>query len=144
MTARSARALHLLLPALVGAAVTLAMLVSVSASTDPGLPVDGGGVSSWWWQSGALAAPIALVCFGVLIGLERLSTTRWPGLSWLRRGSVRAYLSLTIAALVGLLPQIADGSATWGGLSVAMMGGMVAFRPGGGETKQVQAEEPPV
>lgn len=88
-----------------------------------------------WWETGALAAPVTGLALVVLIGLERLSTTRWRRLAWLRRGSVRAYLSMTIGAVTVLVPAIATGSVTWGGLSVALLGGLVAFRPGGGEAK---------
>ena len=90
-----------------------------------------------WWQSGALAGPIVAVVAVILVILERLSVTRWPGLGWLRRGSVRAYLSISIGAVVGLLPQAADGSLSMGGVSVALLGGLVAFRPGGGEARPV-------
>lgn len=140
MTAR--RALHLLLPALAGAA-TMAVLIA-TASADPGLPVSDDGLSSWWQRSGALAGPIVGVVAVLLVVLERLSSTRWPGLAWLRRGSIRAYLSLATGATLGLLPAVADGTVTLGGLSVALLGGLVALRPGGGETKQEQAMEPPV
>lgn len=99
-----------------------------------------GGLAHWW-QTGALAAPVAGLAFVLLIGLERLSLTRWPGLGWLRRGSVRAYLSLSIGAVSCLLPAVADGSVTWGGFATALLGGFVAFRPGGGERKGEQSGE---
>lgn len=131
-------------PFIVFFAATFGLLIAAraSASTDAALSVAatspdiGAGVARWW-QIGALTAPIALLVFVALIGLERLSVTRWPRLGWLRRGSVRAYLSLSIAGMVGLLPAIADGSVTWGGFAVALLGGLIALRPGGGERPEL-------
>ena len=118
--------------------VTLGLLFIVQASADTGPPslASESGLAAWW-QSGALAGPIVAVVAVLLVILERLSVTRWPGLGWLRRGSVRAYLSISIGAVVGLLPQAADGSLSMGGVSVALLGGLVAFRPGGGEARPV-------
>jgi hypothetical protein len=107
------------------------------ADTGPPSLASESGLAAWW-QSGALAAPIAAACFALLVILERLSCTRWPALAWLRLGRLRAGLSLSVAALIGLLPQIADGSVTWGGLSVALLAGLMALRPGGGEARQTE------
>lgn len=111
------------------------------ADTGPPSLASESGLAAWW-QSGALAAPIAAVCFVVLVLLERLSCTRLPWLAWLRLGRLRAGLSLSVAALVGLLPQMADGSVTWGGLSVALLAGLLALRPGGGEKREADGEGP--
>lgn len=105
-------------------------------------PVTETGLAAWW-QSGALAGPIALLAALVLVGLERLSCTRWPGLAWLRRGRVRAGLSLSTGAVIGLLPAAVAGSVTWGGLSVALLAGVMAMRPGGGERRDDEAEGAP-
>lgn len=118
---------------------TFALLLTAHAGTGlDDAPVTEHGLAAWW-RSGALAAPMAAVTFGLLVVLERLSTTRLPGLAWLRRGSVRSYLSMAVGSLGLLLPTVADGSVTWGGLSVALLGGMVALRPGGGEAKQTES-----
>jgi hypothetical protein len=111
------------------------------ADTGPPSLASESGLAAWW-QSGALAAPIAAACFALLVVLERLSCTRWPALAWLRLGRLRAGLSLAVAALIGLLPQIADGSVTWGGLSVALLAGLMALRPGGGERREADGEGP--
>jgi hypothetical protein len=111
------------------------------ADTGPPSLASESGLAAWW-QSGALAAPIAAACFALLVVLERLSCTRWPALAWLRLGRLRAGLSLSVAALIGLLPQIADGSVTWGGLSVALLAGLMALRPGGGERRDADGEGP--
>lgn len=136
----SIRARTVLAPFALGAAVTLALLLATyaiaAADTGPPSLASESGIAAWW-QSGALAGPIVAVVAVILVGLERLSVTRWPGLGWLRRGSMRAYLSITIGAVVGLLPQAADGSLSMGGVSVALLGGLVAFRPGGGEPRPV-------
>lgn len=97
-------------------------------------PVTEHGLAAWW-RSGGLAAPIAAVTFGLLAVLERLSMTRLPRLAWLRRGSVRSYLSLAAGSLGLLLPTIADGSVTWGGFLVALLPGLMLAKPGGGEAK---------
>lgn len=118
---------------------TFALLAAAHAGVDgpPSLASESGLAA--WWQSGALAGPITGLAAVMLVGLERLSLTRWPGLGWLRRGSTRAYLSLATGAVIGLLPQAADGSVTMGGVSVALLGGLVAFRPGGGEPRPPRA-----
>lgn len=136
------------LPLLVAIAVTAALLTMAfymgRANADTGGPPDPTSATGLaaWWQTGALAAPVAGLAFVLLIGLERLSLTRWPGLGWLRRGSVRAYLSLSVGAVSCLLPAVADGSVTWGGFATALLGGFVAFRPGGGEPKPTAGEAP--
>lgn len=146
------RAVRYSLPLLVAIVVTAALLTMAfymgraNADPSPALAVadatpDVEGGLAHWWQTGALAAPVAGLAFVLLIGLERLSLTRWPGLGWLRRGSVRAYLSLSIGAVSCLLPAVADGSVTWGGFATALLGGFVAFRSGGGERKGEQSGE---
>src|SRR5690349_3249163 len=47
-----------------------------------------------WWQTGALAAPLAAAVFGLLVIVERVGATRWRWAAWLRTGSVRAWVSL--------------------------------------------------
>jgi hypothetical protein len=130
--------------ALAGILAFEALIHLPTAAADTGGPpslASGSGLAAWW-QSGALAAPIAAACFALLVVLERLSCTRWPALAWLRLGRLRAGLSLSVAALIGLLPQIADGSVTWGGLSVALLAGLMALRPGGGERRDADGEGP--
>lgn len=138
------RAVRYSIPFLVAVLVAVIGLVLAyemgAAQADTGGPpslASESGLAAWW-QSGALAAPIAAACFVLLVVLERLSCTRWPALAWLRLGRLRAGLSLSVAALIGLLPQIADGSVTWGGLSVALLAGLMALRPGGGEARQTE------
>lgn len=97
-----------------------------------------------WWRTGALAAPVAAAVFALLVILERLSLTRWPGLGWLRRGSTRSWISLAIGNLTVMLPAVATGTVTSGGVAVALLGGLIAFRPGGGERKpDEQGDEAP-
>lgn len=88
-----------------------------------------------WWRTGALAAPVAALAFGLLVGLEALGRSRWPRTAWLRRGKVQAWMALAIGNLSVMLPAIASGSVTSGGVSVALLGGLLAVRPGGGEQK---------
>lgn len=120
--------------------VLLAFYSAAWADSGPPSPVTESGLSAWW-NSGALAGPLTALVYVALLGLERLSVTRIPGLGWLRRGSVRGYLSLAIPAVSVLLPNAVDGSLTMGGLSVALVGGLVAARPGGGERKGERSGE---
>lgn len=138
-------ALSLLLVACVTRAAAEAHGVAAVTGGDGDVLPDVGAGAARWWQTGALTMPITLAAFVLLVALERLSRTRWYGLGWLRQGSVRAYLSISVGAVVGLLPQVADGSVTWGGLAVALSGGLIALRPGGGEQRAPVAvgQEPP-
>ena len=137
MTDRNRTSLALSL--LAGIVSTFALLAVANASDGPPSLASESGIAAWW-QSGALAAPLTAVVCLLLWILERLSATRWPGLGWLRRGNTRAYLSMSVSAVAVLLPNTLDGSITMGGLCVALLGGLVAARPGGGERK---AEEVP-
>ena len=134
------RAAHDLVTAAVFFAVTFALLLTAQASDGMPAPASESGLAAWW-QTGALAAPVAALTFVLLVGLERLSLSRFPGLGFLRRGRIRAALSLSTGAVVVLLPNIADGSVTWGGLSIAVLSGFMALRPGGGEKRDEASGE---
>lgn len=92
-------------------------------------PVTESGLAEWW-QTGALAAPLAACAFGLLMLIDRVAPERWRWVAWLRRGRTRAWASLAIGNLSAMLPAIADGSVTWGGLSIALLGGLLAIEPG--------------
>ncbi len=121
-------------PAVSGAAFGLMILVAYysaawGAPDGASAPVTESGLAEWW-QTGALAAPLAACAFAVLMLIDRVAPASWRWVAWLRRGRTRAWASLAIANLSAMLPAVAAGTVTWGGLSIALLGGLLAVEPG--------------
>ena len=130
----------ILAPFAAGCLATLALLLATYAlaAADTGGPTSPAGVGddlAGWWRSGALASPIAIGVYALLSVGVVLSRTRWPGLAWLRRGRVQAWIALTIGGLTAILPVAIDGTLTVPGLLVALSAGALAVKPGGLEAK---------
>lgn len=82
-----------------------------------------------WWRTGTLAGPIAVA---LMLALALLRDR----VAFLRRGRMRAWISLALSGLAVLLPAAAAGTLTYGGLIVALTGAGVALKPGDGEVKR--------
>lgn len=137
----------ILAPFAAGCLATLALLLATYAlaAADDGGPTSPAGVGddlAGWWRSGALASPIAIGVYALLSVCVVLSRTRWPGLAWLRRGRVQAWIALTIGGLTAILPVAIDGTLTVPGLLVALSAGALAVKPGGLEAKDETSDPP--
>lgn len=109
------------------------------AAADASAPVTESGLAEWW-QTGALAAPLAACAFALLMLIDRVAPESWRWVAWLRRGRTRAWASLAIGNLSAMLPAIATGDVTWGGLSIALLGGLLAIEPGSKRKDEASGE----
>ena len=117
-------------PFIVGVLTTLGLLCATYAlaAADTGIP---GPVSvdatARWYADGRLAGPVVLGVYVLLRLVIAASNSRQRGLAWLRAPGRLAAVSSAVAALSVLLPAVANGSITWGGVIVALgTGGALA------------------
>lgn len=79
------------------------------------------------YRRGYLAAVAHLLLFW--FGLAALARSGWltAHVSWLARGRVLVFVSGMVANLSITLPAVVTGSATWGGIAVAIGGGLALW-----------------